>query len=127
MENKWHLAKVLPMRFHLNGHTKRFRPQTQTFTLQDLLFILGSHKYLRIMLESYFQPKIKREHEENKNVQPRAKKKRNVILFKKKERERELEPDFRRFPRRLRSILIINQCIVTSLIQYSLIRLAIVA
>ena len=45
------------------------------FTLQDLLFILGSHKYLRIMLESYFQPKIRKEHEENKNVQPRAKKK----------------------------------------------------
>lgn len=38
------------------------------FTLQDLLFILGSHKYLRIMLESYFQPKIKKEHEENKNI-----------------------------------------------------------
>ena len=75
MENKWHLVKVLSMRFHLNGHTKCFRQQTQTFTLQDLLFILGSHKYLRIMLESYFQPKIKREHEENKNVQPRAKKK----------------------------------------------------
>ena len=78
------------------------------------------------MLESYFQPKIRKEHEENKNVQPRAKKK-NVILLKKKERERELEPDFRRFPRRFRRILIINQCIVTSLIQYSLIRLAIVA
>ena len=24
MENKWHLVKVLPMRFYLNGHTKRF-------------------------------------------------------------------------------------------------------
>ena len=81
MENKWHLVKVLPMRFHLNGHTKRFRQQTQTFTLQDLLFILGSHKYLRIMLESYFQPKIKREHEENKNVQPRAKKKKKRHSF----------------------------------------------
>lgn len=46
--------------------------------LQDLLFFLGSHKYLRIMLESYFRPKIRKEHEENKNVQPR-----------KRERERE--------------------------------------
>ena len=40
------------------------------------------------MLESYFQPKIKREHEENKNVQPRAKKKETSFFLKKKERER---------------------------------------
>ena len=46
---------------------------------------------------------------------------------KKKKSERKLELDFRRFLRTFRSILIINQCIVTSLIQYSLIRLAIVA
>ena len=45
--------------------------------LQDLLFFLGSHKYFRIMLESYFQPKIRKEHEENKNVQPRKREREN--------------------------------------------------
>ena len=51
----------------------------------------------------------------------------SVLKKKKKKSERKLELDFRRFLRTFRSILIINQCIVTSLIQYSLIRLAIVA
>ena len=31
------------------------------------------------MLESYFQPKIKRKHEEDKNVQPRAEKKKKTF------------------------------------------------
>lgn len=44
-------------------------------------FLLRSYKYLRIMLESYFQPKIKRKHEKDKNVRPRAKKKTFTTLL----------------------------------------------
>ena len=29
LKNKWHHAKVMQKRFHLNGHTIGFRPQTQ--------------------------------------------------------------------------------------------------
>ena len=29
LKNKWYYATVLLKRFHLNGHTIRFRPQTQ--------------------------------------------------------------------------------------------------
>ena len=33
LKNKWYHAKVLPKRFHLNGHTIGFHPQTQTLEL----------------------------------------------------------------------------------------------
>ena len=32
-KNKWYLVKVLLKRFHLNGHTMGFRPQTQKLEL----------------------------------------------------------------------------------------------
>ena len=61
--------------FELSRQTLSSTDSNLRFTLQDLLFILGSYEYLRIMLESYFQPRIKRKYEENKNIQPRANKK----------------------------------------------------
>ena len=80
------------------------------------------------MLECYFQLKIKRGHEENKNGQPRAKKKRHSLKKKKKKRKRErIRTRFQKISEEVPEYLIINQCVVTSLIQYSLIRLAIVA
>ena len=33
LKNKWHHAKVLPKRFHFNGHTIGFHPQTQKLEL----------------------------------------------------------------------------------------------
>ena len=78
------------------------------------------------MLECYFQPKIKRGHEENKNGQPRAKKKRHSLKKKKRKKER-IRTRFQKISEEVPEYLIINQCVVTSLIQYSLIRLAIVA
>ena len=33
MKNKWHHAQVLLKRFHLNGHTIGFHPQTQKLEL----------------------------------------------------------------------------------------------
>ena len=36
LKNKLYHAKVLLKRFHLNGHTKGFRPQTQKLELHDM-------------------------------------------------------------------------------------------
>ena len=43
MKNKWYHAKVLLKRFHLNGHTIGFRPQTQKLELHYMspLLTLG--------------------------------------------------------------------------------------
>ena len=42
LKNKWHHAKVLPKRFHLNGHTIGFHSQTQKLELHDLTYFLIS-------------------------------------------------------------------------------------
>ena len=36
----WYHAKVLPKRFHLNGHTMGFRPQTQKLELHHMSSLL---------------------------------------------------------------------------------------
>ena len=37
LKNKWYYTKVLPKRFHLNGHTVGFCPQTQKLELHYIL------------------------------------------------------------------------------------------
>ena len=39
LKNKWYHAKVLPKRFHMNGHTIGFRPQTQKLELFHVFII----------------------------------------------------------------------------------------
>ena len=36
LKNKWYHAKVLMKRFHLNGHTMGFHPQTQKLELRHM-------------------------------------------------------------------------------------------
>ena len=39
MKNKWYNAKVLPKRFHFNGHTIGFTCQTQRLEVEELHYM----------------------------------------------------------------------------------------
>ena len=59
LENKWYHAKVLLKRFHLNGHTIGFHPQTQKLelhymSLQLTLGVKYSKEYMYISTSSIY-------------------------------------------------------------------------